>query len=549
MSLSVMMFMMHLSLLKNQTTLWQNGGLTGRLETHGSGKDNTSGRGDEEQCNIQSSPQSGDQEIDQTREEGLETHGSGKDNTSGRDDEEQCNIQSSPQSGDQEIDQTREEGLETHGSGKDNTSGRDDEEQCNIQSSPHSGDQEIDQTREEGLETHGSGKDNTSGRDDEEQCNIQSSPQSGDQEIDQTRAEGEELQSEHQQCSIFSESDKEQQPLSGHGPTKLDTEPTIQNDIDTLLEEAGPPPPLLSQEKSLSVEVSETLTLQSLWKRNDTEVVVAVIPSVNRAGCSFLIHHSELCSLRPHEWLTGEVMEGLFHVYAKRFNLGRSVLILNHYTAGVILFGTPDKVRQHSLRRTDFSNYEAVLSFVNVGGVHWKLLFVLPAMKAVFLLDPMANNSEQAESADAAKRIRDYMRFRMITLGKNDWGRLRWRGLTMDHPVQQDKCSCGVIVTKMAKAVMEAFPALPAMSFGTSMKEMASERTNFAQALLSDSVLDLDHHCVMCCASKPPVSGPPVTRWIQCDTCERWYHEECLDLEEEILKKARAGNWNCDLCK
>ncbi|XP_030266809.1 uncharacterized protein LOC115578113 [Sparus aurata] len=322
------------------------------------------------------------------------------------------------------------------------------------------------------------------------------------------------LQSEHQQCSIFSESDKEQQPLSGHGPTKLDTEPTIQNDIDTLLEEAGPPPPLLSQEKSLSVEVSETLTLQSLWKRNDTEVVVAVIPSVNRAGCSFLIHHSELCSLRPHEWLTGEVMEGLFHVYAKRFNLGRSVLILNHYTAGVILFGTPDKVRQHSLRRTDFSNYGAVLSFVNVGGVHWKLLFVLPAMKAVFLLDPMANNSEQAESADAAKRIRDYMRFRMITLGKNDWGRLRWRGLTMDHPVQQDKCSCGVIVTKMAKAVMEAFPALPAMSFGTSMKEMASERTNFALALLSDSVLDLDHHCVMCCASKPPVSGPPVTRWI-----------------------------------
>lgn len=39
----------------------------------------------------------------------------------------------------------------------------------------------------------------------------------------------------------------------------------------------------------------------------------------------------------------------------------------------------------------------------------------------------------------------------------------------------------------MAKAVMEAYPALPAMSFGTSKKEMASERTKFALALLSDS--------------------------------------------------------------
>jgi hypothetical protein len=41
----------------------------------------------------------------------------------------------------------------------------------------------------------------------------------------------------------------------------------------------------------------------------------------------------------------------------------------------------------------------------------------------------------------------------------------------------------------MAKAVMEAFPALPLMSFGTSKKEMANARTKFALALLSGSGL------------------------------------------------------------
>ncbi|KAG8001016.1 Ribonuclease P protein subunit p29 [Nibea albiflora] len=62
---------------------------------------------------------------------------------------------------------------------------------------------------------------------------------------------------------------------------------------------------------------------------------------------------------------------------------------------------------------------------------------------------------------------------------------------------------------------MEAYPALPVMSFGTSKKEMASERRTFALALLSDSVSDLDSNCVMCCAFKPPGSGPPMTRWPQ----------------------------------
>lgn len=44
-----------------------------------------------------------------------------------------------------------------------------------------------------------------------------------------------------------------------------------------------------------------------------------------------------------------------------------------------------------------------------------------------------------------------------------------------------------ILLMQMAKAVLEAYPALPVMSFGTSKREMASERTKFALALLSDS--------------------------------------------------------------
>lgn len=46
--------------------------------------------------------------------------------------------------------------------------------------------------------------------------------------------------------------------------------------------------------------------LSSLWTKKDTEVVVSVLPTQTK-GQTIIIHHSELRTLRPHQWLTGEV--------------------------------------------------------------------------------------------------------------------------------------------------------------------------------------------------------------------------------------------------
>lgn len=46
--------------------------------------------------------------------------------------------------------------------------------------------------------------------------------------------------------------------------------------------------------------------LTAFWKGRATEVVVSVVPS-QIIGSSFLIRHSELQTLKPHQWLTGEV--------------------------------------------------------------------------------------------------------------------------------------------------------------------------------------------------------------------------------------------------
>ncbi|KAK2904738.1 hypothetical protein Q8A67_006537 [Cirrhinus molitorella] len=99
--------------------------------------------------------------------------------------------------------------------------------------------------------------------------------------------------------------------------------------------------------------------LTELWEKNDTEVVVSVVPSQIR-GNSYIIHHSELLSLRPHNWLTGEV---------------------------------------------NFDDYKAIVSFVNIENMHWKFLYINAAESCVYSIDPSKNSAEQEESDLAANKF------------------------------------------------------------------------------------------------------------------------------------------------
>ncbi|XP_023197614.1 uncharacterized protein LOC111612128 isoform X1 [Xiphophorus maculatus] len=254
--------------------------------------------------------------------------------------------------------------------------------------------------------------------------------------------------------------------------------------------------------------------LTLLWKKSDTEVVVAVVPSQIK-GRSIVIHHSDLCTLRPHQWLTGEIIESLLHVAAHALGVMDTFYILNHYSAGVILFGDRTELPRQSLPKVNFDNYEAVLSFVLVNNNHWKLLYINAEARTVFLIDPAQVSSELVDSQKAAKRIQEYFKMRRTCHGKTDWVGIQWKGGTMRHPIQQDGSSCGVIVVKMAKALMEAFPLMPDVDFDTTKKAMKSERRTLALQILDASVFDDHCWCAMCAAYKAPGSGPGMTDWVR----------------------------------
>ncbi|XP_025760895.1 uncharacterized protein LOC102080104 isoform X3 [Oreochromis niloticus] len=165
------------------------------------------------------------------------------------------------------------------------------------------------------------------------------------------------------------------------------------------------------------------------------------------------------------------------------------------------------------MSQVNFDNYRAILSFVNIGNVHWKFLYINADDSCLYLVDPSRNSLEQEESDRAAKRFREYFKMRRTCYNKTDWVNVRLRGGVLTHPFQRDGSSCGVMVIMMAKAVMEAFPNKPEMTFLTAKKEMAQARRTFAQTILEASVFDSDTNCAMCATAKPPNPGPSITDW------------------------------------
>ncbi|XP_059917513.1 uncharacterized protein LOC132464884 [Gadus macrocephalus] len=168
----------------------------------------------------------------------------------------------------------------------------------------------------------------------------------------------------------------------------------------------------------------QQLTL--LWRKRSTEVVVAVLPSKIK-GRSIYVHHSELRSLRPHLWLTGEIIHGLMHLSAYTHNVVDTIYLMDHYTAGVILSGDRATVRRQSLPKVNFENYEAMLSFIHVNGNHWNMLYIHAKSGTVFQLDPSPASSELEDSVHAATKIQEYFKMRRTSHGKTDWVDVQWK--------------------------------------------------------------------------------------------------------------------------
>ncbi|KAK7877629.1 hypothetical protein WMY93_031641 [Mugilogobius chulae] len=142
--------------------------------------------------------------------------------------------------------------------------------------------------------------------------------------------------------------------------------------------------------------------LHSLWQWPRTEVVVASLKTP--AGQTFTVRHTELCTLKPHIWLNGEIVEHLLRLSVQE--MGQKIYIMDHYTAGVMLFGERKAVARSGLSKVNFEEFDGIMACVNINNCHWKLLYINAITTNVYLVDPSKSQREQKDSNCAAKRFR-----------------------------------------------------------------------------------------------------------------------------------------------
>ncbi|XP_059191222.1 uncharacterized protein LOC131973278 [Centropristis striata] len=191
---------------------------------------------------------------------------------------------------------------------------------------------------------------------------------------------------------------------------------------------------------------TDTAGLKKIWKKKDSEVVIAVIESPDKTD-QFILRQNELNSLAPQKWLLGETIECYLRAMLNVKGLGKRIYILNHYSAGVIVFGERSAMANHSLPKLNFDNYDRVIGFMNVTNNHWKFLYLNKLNKNVFVMDPLGQ-SEDKESGVAAKRFCQFFRMRQNRYQKTDWVDVKWKGATINHSIQKDGNNCGVFVMK-----------------------------------------------------------------------------------------------------
>ncbi|KAF4114297.1 hypothetical protein G5714_004520 [Onychostoma macrolepis] len=237
--------------------------------------------------------------------------------------------------------------------------------------------------------------------------------------------------------------------------------------------------------QKIPVPKKRRLDVDMLWKKPPTELIVAVLRSPRQKNES-LLHHRELQSLRPHEWLNGEIIA--WYIRALLQMKGANLYLLDYFTTGVILNETREWILKTKLKKVIFEEYDGLITFVNINNNHWSFVYLHAKCDTIFILDSQMGTNEKEKAKEICNKFRHFFKMRPHTDKETDWANKNWTPGTITHPFQEDSSSCGVFVMLMAKQVVEEFPKIPNIINITPSTEMMSHyRKSVAKEILMAS--------------------------------------------------------------
>ncbi|KAI4812575.1 hypothetical protein KUCAC02_023950 [Chaenocephalus aceratus] len=141
----------------------------------------------------------------------------------------------------------------------------------------------------------------------------------------------------------------------------------------------------------------------------------------------------------------------------------------------------------------------------------------------MYVIDPLQGSNEVEDSRKAGYKFGEYFKMRQNRLGKEDWVSIKWQPGKITHTFQKDATSCRAFVMQMAKMTVKEFPKIPKTFHIKSSQHL---RRDMAEEILRGSV-SKDDFCSFCGIEDLPTTAVDAV-WIQCETCGRWFHTQCL---------------------
>ena len=163
-----------------------------------------------------------------------------------------------------------------------------------------------------------------------------------------------------------------------------------------------------------------------------------------------IVQKKDLDSLENDNWLTDTIIEAYFTSLSKRYNV---YVLSSSMAARICKDGTT-----LSVLRKNFLGYDFIAGPVNLYEKHWALLIVSIKTKQVVYIDPLG--TLETEKKRVLSNWFTFCKSRTLKT-------ISWQLLDLNHVIQSDTNSCGVLVSYFFKNIMEANLSALEFSFDT----------------------------------------------------------------------------------
>ena len=192
---------------------------------------------------------------------------------------------------------------------------------------------------------------------------------------------------------------------------------------------------------------------------------------------------------------------------------------------------------QDAIQKTDWSTVHKII--IGRGEpAHFVLIIIDLINYNLSCFDTLGGSSERG-----SQYVTKWNKFATMHLNTILNGQTTFSYQHLDHPMQQDSSSCGVLVCMLGYSIVTGTPSADVDASAVNIRKYRQE---IRRTLLDD--IDTERYCRKHDEPIETKKGP-IDNWLMCDNCRNWFHFGCArNLAQVTVEEMELTSWTCHLC-